>query len=537
MQYYEFIAARGDTGAVLPLAKITVYLTGTATLATLYDSSGAPLGANPITAATSGLVGFAAANGAYDVQIASSDGTYLAPKVHDLQLYDLAQLDAQVAGVRPLFGSVAPTTEGVDGQIYYRNTGSVVTFYGPKAGGVWPAGQVLTGTNGTNGTTGNHLTGYGIPANNFGANGDDYIDLSTGIAYGQKTGNTWPLGAVADVNAPWSHYDLSSSATFPTALLQWTRAVPSTAVMTNLCYHDAPAASYQTFAAGVAITRPAGALGEGVAIFQTSRNVFLNSTAPVTQNCTVVVGTVIVWSNHDAGVTITTAAGTAVGTGFGAIVPGAPQMITITTAGTISVTKSGSGTWYACQVEYNPILPTNSVATPLIITAGSAVSRDADSNLTAGALLAQFQSSSGTFQMEISRVERQTGYGRTPGLLSLATGATYAYVNSNTNVASRGGNVAATLGSQTWDTPQKFAIAWSGSTQSFEAGDRIATADASAWPAVTAARIGCRDNSTDGQQALCGWVRRIKWRPDRLTDDALFASVSPNRYTGVTANV
>jgi hypothetical protein len=98
MQYYEFISSRGDTGAVLPLAKITVFLAGTATLASIYDSAGAGL-ANPTTAAPSGLAGFAAANGAYDVQIASADGSYLAPKVHDLQLYDLSQLDAQVATV------------------------------------------------------------------------------------------------------------------------------------------------------------------------------------------------------------------------------------------------------------------------------------------------------------------------------------------------------------------------------------------------------------------------------------------------------
>jgi hypothetical protein len=102
MQYYEFIAARGDTGAVLPLAKVTVWLAGTTTLAALCDSTGAPLGANPITAATSGLAGFAAANGAYDVQIASADGTYLAPLIHKLQLYDLGGLDAQVAAVNAI---------------------------------------------------------------------------------------------------------------------------------------------------------------------------------------------------------------------------------------------------------------------------------------------------------------------------------------------------------------------------------------------------------------------------------------------------
>ncbi|WP_066806430.1 hypothetical protein [Sphingomonas asaccharolytica] len=98
MQYYEFIASRGDTGAVLPLAKVTVFLAGTTTLASIFDNTGAGL-TNPMTAAISGLVGFAAANGAYDVQIASADGSYLAPKVHDLQLYDLSQLDAQVAAV------------------------------------------------------------------------------------------------------------------------------------------------------------------------------------------------------------------------------------------------------------------------------------------------------------------------------------------------------------------------------------------------------------------------------------------------------
>jgi len=98
MQYYEFIASRGDTGAVLPLAKVTVFLAGTTTLASIFDNSGAGL-TNPMTAAMSGLVGFAAANGAYDVQIASADGSYLAPKIHDLQLYDLTQLNAQVASV------------------------------------------------------------------------------------------------------------------------------------------------------------------------------------------------------------------------------------------------------------------------------------------------------------------------------------------------------------------------------------------------------------------------------------------------------
>jgi hypothetical protein len=522
MQYYEFIACRNDTGASLPFAKVTVYLTGTTTLALVFDSSGGGL-TNPLTASVTGEVGFAAANGAYDVQIGSADGTYLSPTIHKVQFYDLSQLDAQVAAAHPLFGSVAPTTEGVDGQIYYQNSGGVITYYGPKSGGVWPAGQVLTGTNGTNGTTGNHLTGYGLPANNFGANGDDYTDLSTGIIYGQKTNNTWPLGAIADVNAGWNHQDLSLGATFPSSLITWTRANPATAVMTNLCYHDAPGATYQTFATGVPIQRA----DLGTLECQTSRNVFLNSTAPVTQSPTVVVGTIIVWSNHDAGVTITTSAGTATATGYGVVAPGVPQILTVTGAGTITVTKTGSGTWYACQVEYNPSIPANSVATPLIITAGSAVSRDADTNTAAGALLSLFQGSTGTFVAEYSRVEQQTGYARTPGLLGINT-ASYAYISSNTVIAVNGGVVTGSMGSQTWGSSQRFGLAWGSGTQTYGAGDRVPTAYATAFPygTVTAAHLGCRDTTATSQQVLCGWIKRIKFRTDRVTDRQLFDAYS-----------
>jgi len=380
-----------------------------------------------------------------------------------------------------------------------------------------------TGPAGADGYTPKLLSGTGLPANNLGNNGDSYTDSTTGIIYGPKTAGTWPLGIVTDVNIPWSRYDFTSNSAFPSSLLTWTRANPSTAILTNLCYHDAAGASYSTFGANVPITRA----DLGVAIFPTSRNVFLNSTAPVTQTCTVVVGTIIVWSNHDAGITVTTAAGTATGSGFGAILPGAAQILTITGAGTITVTSSGTGTWHACQVEYNPSIPANSIATPLIITGASAVSRDADTNLTASALASLFAGSAGTFVMDVSRVERQSGYGRTPGLLSLATGASYAFIASNTGISSRGGLVTGTAGSQTWDTAQKFAISWSTGTQTFGVGDRIPTIDATAWPAVTNSRIGCRDNTTTSQQALGGWVRRIKWQAGtQISSRALFDAYS-----------
>lgn len=42
-----------------------------------------------------------------------------------------------------LSGTAAPTTEGVDGDFYIRTTTNYI--YGPKAGGVWPAGVSLVG--------------------------------------------------------------------------------------------------------------------------------------------------------------------------------------------------------------------------------------------------------------------------------------------------------------------------------------------------------------------------------------------------------
>ena len=57
-----------------------------------------------------------------------------------------------------LYGTAAPTTEGVNGDWYIRTSTNVI--YGPKAAGTWPAGTSLigpagaNGTNGTNGTSG-----------------------------------------------------------------------------------------------------------------------------------------------------------------------------------------------------------------------------------------------------------------------------------------------------------------------------------------------------------------------------------------------
>jgi hypothetical protein len=97
MQYLSFSAA-GVNGAALPYAKANVYLTGTTTLATIYDQNGVSL-PNPAVATQTGLTGFAAANGVYDVQITSSDSTYSAPLWSKLQIVDVAALASQVSAI------------------------------------------------------------------------------------------------------------------------------------------------------------------------------------------------------------------------------------------------------------------------------------------------------------------------------------------------------------------------------------------------------------------------------------------------------
>ena len=59
---------------------------------------------------------------------------------------------AGAAGNTVLYGTAAPTTEGVDGNFYIRT--STNYLYGPKAGGVWPAGTSLVGPQGSQGVQG-----------------------------------------------------------------------------------------------------------------------------------------------------------------------------------------------------------------------------------------------------------------------------------------------------------------------------------------------------------------------------------------------
>lgn len=61
----------GETGRPVSGASVTVYLTGTQTLATIYSNNGVTTQTNPLTTDSSGMFSFYAADGRYDIQISS----------------------------------------------------------------------------------------------------------------------------------------------------------------------------------------------------------------------------------------------------------------------------------------------------------------------------------------------------------------------------------------------------------------------------------------------------------------------------------
>ena len=109
--------------------------------------------------------------------------------------------------------SGAPSNaSGTNGDYAYDSTAKIM--YGPKSGGVWPAGVSLAGPTGPTGPSGNTiLSGSGAPSAGTGVNGDFYFRTSDSTFYGPKAAGSWPApismvgsqGPAGSGAVPWAN--------------------------------------------------------------------------------------------------------------------------------------------------------------------------------------------------------------------------------------------------------------------------------------------------------------------------------------------
>jgi hypothetical protein len=143
---------RFASGAAIPNGKCFVYLTGTSTLAALFNSSGGSI-ANPALASSVAQVGFAAANGIYDLQPAYPDGTPAGPKILAQQIFDLSTFDGVPAdSVGAVFDNVTDDHVGI-----LASAAKIKALAGNRGGGgFYPGGPKMklpAGKTGYMGTT------------------------------------------------------------------------------------------------------------------------------------------------------------------------------------------------------------------------------------------------------------------------------------------------------------------------------------------------------------------------------------------------
>jgi|WetSurMetagenome_2_1015567.scaffolds.fasta_scaffold00813_2 hypothetical protein len=186
-------------------------------------------------------------------------------------------------------------------------------------------------------------------------------------------------------------WDFVASNAIP-SWLTFTRASAETTAL----YTDAAGSAYTSFASAVpAITSAGLQIYYGTTTQYFLQNSAQNGSTIATQSAiNLPTGTYVLWCTGGTGTSVLSAAVTAVGTGFSSQTcsSNSYQTIVITTAGTVSVTVTGtSGTGGGAGVINRVQLEKSSVPTPLIETSASTASRVADIITFSAASISYFQ--------------------------------------------------------------------------------------------------------------------------------------------------
>lgn len=280
--------------------------------------------------------------------------------------------------------------------------------------------------------------------------------------------------------------------------ITWTRANNNA---TDGLFTAASGASFNTFLANI----PRINTTNGLLIEPLRANNLLNSSAPVTQTtASLGVGTYWLWVNGSG--SATPSAGTATGAGFAAATQGAPSTFTISVAGTVVVTVSGSLNRFQLEAGGD--------ASSYIPTLGTILSRQIDSGTlpTAG----WFNAAEGTVVVDFMQpTVNATNGGNLPSLWTDLSNAIQFVIGQVLTVQVWSGNVSqgsfASANTITAGIVQRSVYTYVRSTRAISLclnGGPVVTGTAGAIPSFTQIKFGAVRNGAPG-----GFIRRLRFYP------------------------
>lgn len=390
------------------------------------------------------------------------------------------------------------------------------------------------------------------PASNLGKTGDRLLDLKNGLMWLSKEATGWLTSIAVTIASPMvgqtafaqgiastpvvQRVEFRKGAIFPTDDWTFTRASSST----DLLYTDPYTYLPTTFANNQPVMR-----ADGTGRWQLSKQFLLNTEAPVSQTTTqsLAVGKCAALCWGPPGTQIDVQPGTAVGTGWGTLAGDALNYreITITTAGTVTVTVTGALTRF--NLQQNPTLPSITKPAPYIQTAGAAVTRSPDFFAATAQMLTFLNGTAAGRMLVIGTDKVVPSYGNAPSLLGLnGVVALYAALSvglpaltiydvvNHTNVAS--------AGTSSWQSLMRAAIAYDNTaTVTYGAGTRVESQFGFSFNnggAVTAAQLGGPATSAYGDGALCGLIpyyEKVYSRPADTSMYDTFTQLAPVKAT------